>query len=96
MGRHIVAVTGISLDKQELKMTLGGSIETLIATVLPEDADNKEVTWSSDNEEVASVDPFGKVTAVGEGTAKITATTVDGGFTANCEVTVANPDPKSI
>ena len=94
MGRHIVAVTGISLDKQELKMTLGGSIETLIATVLPEDADNKEVTWSSDNEEVASVDPFGKVTAVGEGTAKITATTVDGGFTANCEVTVANPDPE--
>lgn len=94
MGKHLVAVTGVSLDKTELKMTLGGKTELLVATVLPENADNKEVTWKSDNEKVASVDQSGKVTAVGEGTAKITATTMDNGFTAICEITVVNPEPE--
>lgn len=94
MGKHLVAVTGVSLDKTELKMTLGGKTELLVATVLPENADNKEVTWKSDNEKVACVDQSGKVTAVGEGTAKITATTMDNGFTAICEITVVNPEPE--
>ena len=94
MGKHLVTVTGVSLDKTELKMTLGGKTELLVATVLPENADNKEVTWTSGNEKVASVDQSGKVTAVGEGTAKITATTMDNGFTDICEITVVDPEPE--
>ena len=62
---------------------------TLTATVAPEKATNKDVTWSSDNTEVATVDKDGKVTGVSKGTANITVTTVDGGKTATCKVTVA-------
>jgi uncharacterized protein YjdB len=58
-----------------------------VATVLPEDATDKSVTWTSDNEEVATV-VDGVVTAVSEGTASITVTTVDGNLTATCVVTV--------
>lgn len=83
-----VAVESVSLNKTSLSLTVDGS-ETLIATVLPSSATNKDVTWSSSAEGVAKVDGNGKVTAVGEGTAKITVTTADGGFTAQCTVTVS-------
>jgi hypothetical protein len=82
-----VAVTGVTLDKETLTLTEGGT-ETLTATVAPEDAANKAVTWSSSDAEVATVDAEGKVTAVAEGTATITVTTADGGKTATCAVTV--------
>ena len=59
---------------------------TLKATVAPEDATDKSVTWDSDNETVATV-VDGVVTAVAEGTANITVTTTDGGFKATCVVT---------
>lgn len=79
-------VTGISLDKSELSLDQGATA-TLTATVEPADAGNKKVNWTSSNEQVATVDN-GVVTAVGAGTATITAKTEDGNFTATCAVTV--------
>ena len=61
---------------------------TLTATVRPENATNQNVTWTSDNPEFATVSAAGVVTGVAAGTAKITATTEDGGHTAECTVTV--------
>ena len=81
------AVTGVSLDKTMLSLVTGDS-ETLTATVAPDDAGNKNVTWSSSDETVATVDDAGNVTATGKGTATITVTTEDGGKTATCVVTV--------
>ncbi|SMB87821.1 Ig-like domain (group 3) [Desulfonispora thiosulfatigenes DSM 11270] len=80
-------VTSISLNKSSLELVAGGN-ETLTATVVPANATNKSVTWSSDNSAVATVDQTGKVTAVAAGTATITVTTVEGSFTAECVVTV--------
>ena len=80
-----VAVTEVKLNKNSLSLAVGGA-ETLIATVSPENATGKTVTWSSDNEGVAKVDSNGKVTAVSVGTAKITAKAGD--KTADCTVTV--------
>ena len=80
-------VTGVSLDRQNVTLNKGDEI-VLIATVRPENATNKSVTWESDNSAVASVDGEGKVKAVSAGTAKITVTTEDGGHTASCYVTV--------
>ena len=63
-------------------------MQTLTAIIIPDNANNKNVSWSSDKPSVATVDENGKVTAVAEGTAKITVTTVDGKKTADCAVTV--------
>lgn len=68
-----------------------GAAETLIAAVAPSDATNKAVNWSSSDTSVATVDSDGNVTAVSTGVATITATTVDGGHTATCTVTVTQP-----
>ena len=84
---YVTLVSGITLDKTELALTVGDT-QTLAATILPSDAANKSVSWSSDKPSVATVDENGKVTAVAEGTAKITVTTVDGKKTADCAVTV--------
>ncbi|MBO6280855.1 MAG: Ig-like domain-containing protein [Bacilli bacterium] len=82
-----VAATGVALNKSSTTIKYGGN-ETLIATVSPDDADNKSVTWSSSDESVATVDEAGKVTAVSVGSAVITVTTEDGEFNAVCAVTV--------
>ena len=82
-------VASVVLDQAELTLTVEETA-TLVATVLPEDATDKSVTWTSDNEEVATV-VDGVVTAVSAGTATITVTTVDGNLTATCEVTVVTP-----
>lgn len=85
----VVDVASVTLDQSALTLTAGGDTATLTATVLPENATDKTVTWSSDNEAVATVDADGKVTAVAAGTANITATANDGsGVTATCAVTV--------
>ena len=81
-----IAVESISLDKTSLNITEGNNY-TLVATINPSDATNKLVIWSSDNENVAKVEN-GKITAVSEGTATITATSKDGEYTATCKVTV--------
>ena len=95
-----VSVTGVSLDKTELSLTVGDT-ETLTATVAPDNATDKTVTWTSSNSTVATVDQNGVVTAVARGTAVITATAADGsGASASCTVTVssylppANPNYK--
>lgn len=81
-----VAVTGVTIQET---LPLGvDSTFTLVATIAPEDATNKSVTWASDDETVATVDANGVVTGVAEGTATITVTTVDGEFTDECTVTV--------
>jgi hypothetical protein len=85
-----VAVTGVELNHSSYNLNMSGTL-TLVATVLPTNADNKKVTWSSSNTDVATV-TNGIVTPVSLGTSTITVTTVDGGKTATCDVTVVN-DP---
>lgn len=81
-----VDVQGVELNKSSIEI-IEGEYEVLVATVLPENASNKKVVWSSSNEDVAKVTQKGKVTVLSPGTATITVTTKDGGFTASCEVT---------
>lgn len=87
-GNDDVAVTGVSLNRNTL--TLGiGQTETLTATVVPSNAYNKNLEWSSDDENVVTVDAStGKVTGVSEGEVVITVTTRDGGYTDQCDVSV--------
>lgn len=85
----VVPVKRVSLDKKEYTFNTIGNTLTLKATVLPNDATDKSVTWSSDNEKVATVNTNGKVTAIGNGTATITVTTNNQGKTASCVITVA-------
>jgi formylglycine-generating enzyme required for sulfatase activity len=68
-----------------------GGTETLTATITPSDATNQNVTWSSSDDRVVTVENTGLVTAVAAGTATITVTTVDGGKTAVCAVTITPP-----
>lgn len=82
-----VAVTGVTLDESTATVNVGETV-TLTATVAPENATNTNVTWSSDEETVATVED-GVVTGVSAGTATITVTTEDGNFTDTCEVTVS-------
>lgn len=84
-----VAAESVTLDQTSASVKQGKRI-TLTATVAPENATNKNVTWSSDNESVATVSN-GVVTGVAPGSAEITATTVDGGYKASCTVTVTTP-----
>lgn len=85
-----IAVTGVKLNMTEVTLNPEATM-TLKATVEPADAHYPEVTWSSSAPAVVDVDQTGKITAVSLGTATITATTVDGGFTAQCVVTVEEP-----
>ncbi len=82
---EVVEATGITINKEKLYLGIG-EVDILKATVLPEDATDKTVVWSSSAEGVATVDQNGSVTAVAAGTATITAKTGD--FEATCEVTV--------
>ena len=81
-----VVVTGVTLSQTEAELKPGETL-TLTATVAPDYVWDKSVTWSSSDEAVATVTD-GVVTAKGEGTATITATSVDGGKTATCTVSV--------
>ena len=84
-----VSVTGVSLNKSSLSMTVGDT-ETLTATVLPSNATDKSVTWSSSNTSVATVSSSGVVTAKTAGSAMITVKTNDGAKTATCSVNVVD------
>lgn len=82
-----VDVTGVTLDPSSVTLTQGSST-TLTATVLPVGASNSNVSWTSSNTNIATIDQSGKVTAVAVGSATITATTEDGSFTDQTSVTV--------
>jgi hypothetical protein len=82
-------VTGVSVSPTTFSLTTGGTRQ-LSATVSPSDATNKNITWSTSNNEVATVSTSGLVTAKGNGTASITVRTSDGGYTANSSITVSD------
>ena len=87
-----VKVSSITLSQTSLTMTANGQTASLTATVTPDNAANKNITWSSSNSSVATV-VNGTVTAVANGTADITATAADGsGVSAKCSVTVKMPN----
>lgn len=90
-----IPVTGVSLNKTELSLFTDKK-ETLIATITPDEATVKTVTWESSNEAVATVSETGEVTAISVGTATITVTTTDGNKTATCNVTVEAPKQYTI
>ena len=83
-----VDVTGVTLDEDDVSLEVGET-QQLTATVIPDTATNKAVSWSSDDETVATVSASGLVTAVGVGgPTPITVTTDDGSYTDTCDVTV--------
>lgn len=86
-----IRVTGIQLNQSNLELVVGETI-TLTATVSPDNAMYKTLTWSSSDPNIVSVDNNGEVTAISEGTASISAKTIDGGFSATCSINV-NPAP---
>jgi hypothetical protein len=87
VSKNVVEVVGITLDKNEIILREGGS-GRLSATIAPAAATNKNVTWSSSNDRVATVDHTGLVTAREAGAATVTATSEDGAKTAVCPVVV--------
>jgi hypothetical protein len=91
VSKDIVLVTEVSLNKKTLRLVVGSSNTTLVATVMPENATNSGLTWSSSNSQVASVSQQGEISPIAEGNATITVTTQDGGFTDTCNVTVVAP-----
>lgn len=86
-----VAVTSISLNKTNLTLEMGEYVQ-LVATVLPENATNKEVTWTSSHSSIVNVSRDGVIGALYPGTATITASC--GNKSATCTVTVKNPEVK--
>jgi hypothetical protein len=91
-----VPVTGVTLENQSVTILLRGlgvfESVFLSATVAPASATNRRVIWNSSDEAVATVDVAGIVQGISPGTAIITVTTEDGGFTAECTVTVIESD----
>ncbi|PKL17114.1 MAG: hypothetical protein CVV49_12950 [Spirochaetae bacterium HGW-Spirochaetae-5] len=91
----VKAVTGVNLNKSSTTIKAGG-IEKLVASVLPSDATNQNLIWKSGNSQVATIDSGGVVTGRTAGTASVTVTTVDAGFSKNCTVIVTAEDTYSI
>jgi parallel beta-helix repeat protein len=89
-GTTTIPVTGITLNSTSASLIVGAT-QQLTATVLPVNATNKNVNWSTSNPAIATVSASGLLTAVSVGNATITATTQDGGKTATCSVTVTVP-----
>ena len=83
----IVSVTGISIDRTEGTVEVGKTLQ-ITATVSPANATDQRVRWTSSDEKVATVGNAGLVTGVAPGTAEITASTQDGGFSQKCIITV--------
>lgn len=82
-----IDVSGVEINESTLALT-SGDYAYLTAKVSPFNASNKSVTWKSSDSDIATVSAAGKVTAVSSGTAIITATTVDGGYTATCTIRI--------
>lgn len=88
-----VAVFGVKLNESKITLEFIGDKEQLIATVIPNNATNKLVTWRSSNTDVAEVDDDGWVVAIGEGESEITVVTVERGYEAKCVATVPKQPP---
>ena len=88
-------VTGVKLDQNTLTVERGKTAQ-LTATVEPVTANNQNVTWQSSSMKVATVSRKGVVTALSEGTTTVTVTTADGGYTAQCTVTVTDPNKPAV
>lgn len=82
-----VAVTGVKLNKSTEIMQVGDKL-SLVATIEPTGATNKNVKWTTSNSNVATITEEGIITAVAEGETTITVTTEDGNYTASCDITV--------
>lgn len=82
-----VAVTGVTMSQKTASLKVGDTTK-LTATIAPDNATNKSVTYKSSNEKIVTVAPDGTVKAVAEGSANITATAVDGGSNDSCAVIV--------
>lgn len=82
-----VDVTGVTLNKKTLSLEVGDT-GNLVATISPKDATLKEVKWESSNEKVATISETGIIKAISEGKTTIKVTTLDGNFSATCELTV--------
>lgn len=92
---NVIHVSSVSLNDNRLRLEPGTS-KTLEATVLPENATNKNITWYSNNTETVSINGQGLVTALKEGVSTIVATSIDGAKYAECIVTVTTaPDPNA-
>ena len=89
-----ISATTIETDKTQITLKTGQT-ESLFATVFPENATNKNIEWTSDNEEVATVSN-GVITGIAEGNAIITAKTVDGDYTKTCTVTVTEDGVENV
>ena len=87
----IVAVAGVSLNKESATLEEGQTLQ-LRETISPYNANDKSVTWSSSNPNVASVSSSGLVTALSVGEADITVTTTDGGYSATCSLNVVEKE----
>lgn len=93
-GDTKVAVTGVTLDQDALTVNRGETA-ALTATVLPKDATNQKLSWQTGDSTIATVHK-GIVTGVGEGKTTITVTTQDGGYTAQCTVTVTDVNKPAV
>lgn len=89
VGSGVISVTGVTVSPTAVSLNVGQT-QQLTATVIPANATNKAVTWSSSNQSIATVSSTGLVTTQAAGIAAITARTVDGGFTAAANITVVN------
>ena len=89
-SEETISVKSISLSETSMDLSTDDSFAYLTATVLPDNATNKDVIWSSSKSSVATVNN-GTITIVGEGAATITAKTMDGNKTATCTITVTEP-----
>jgi len=88
-GPSVIDVTEVNLSPDSVTI-VEGSTQQLTATVIPSDASDKEVSWSSSNQNIATVDSNGLVAAIAEGSAIITVTTNDGGFESTSVITVTS------
>lgn len=92
-NKYFTMVTGITLNQTSVVLTATDTYSSLVATVFPANATNKNVTWTSSDTSIATVSSTGVVTTVSDGTVTITATTQDGGFSSSAIFTV-NFTPK--
>lgn len=90
----VISVTSVALNKSTASISKGLT-DQLKAEVLPSNATNKNVVWSSSNSMIASVSSSGLVTGVSEGSTTVTVTTEDGNKTASCTITITSPVPVS-